>query len=102
MGPISVQLSAQLVSTTFTDGESTTTCKGADTVYQRVDSNIGKPSPSCGMKFLRRGQKSVRATANWVVRWEIDGETGQLDMPQAAERTVDVRELQSVNVDQPR
>ncbi|MFX4273705.1 hypothetical protein ACQBAR_03765 [Propionibacteriaceae bacterium Y1685] len=102
VGPLSVKLSATLESTTFSDGVSKTACQGAGTVYRRVQSNIGRPSPSCGMRFSEKGTKTITATAHWVVHWEIDGETGELDMPQTARRQVDVRELQSVNVEPPR
>ncbi|MDN5725830.1 MAG: hypothetical protein L0G99_07865 [Propionibacteriales bacterium] len=103
VGPITVGLKASLASVTFkTSGEDPLTCTGAGTPYVRTRSNEGKKSPDCGLTFTTKGEKTITATLQWNIQWTVNGQSGTVPMAQTVGRTVEVGELQAVNVDPPR
>lgn len=55
-------------------------------------------SPDCGYVYQRKGDRTVTATASWVVSWSALGQSGTVPMTRTSSRTLPVRELIAVNV----
>ena len=47
------------------------------------------------------GTYTITATANWVVHWGGIGQTGVIDFPRSSSGTVEIGEIQVLNVPNP-
>lgn len=58
-------------------------------------------SPDCGYMYEQMGTYTITATANWVVHWGGIGQTGVIDFPRSNSGTVEIGEIQVLNVPNP-
>ncbi|RJT84838.1 ATP/GTP-binding protein [Cryobacterium melibiosiphilum] len=103
LGGFSVTATAQVTSILWNMGDGTTVaCAGVGTpfvvAYGAVD------SPTCGHRYARTsnaqpgGEYTVTATSQWSVTWSGGGQSGVIPLTTESSTTVDINELQSVNV----
>jgi hypothetical protein len=103
LGGITITATARVTSIIWTMGDgSTVACATAGTPYQ---ANLGfAESPNCGHRYSTvstgqlGGRFPVTATSQWTMDWAVGATTGTLETTRVAESSVEVRELQSVNV----
>lgn len=103
LGGVTVTATAKVTSIIWNmgDGESVA-CAGAGTEFKVAYGAV--PSPTCGYQYSRtsdnqpRGRYAVTATSQWQVTWAGGGDEGMIPLTTQSATTVDVNELQSVNV----
>lgn len=92
---ISVQLVATPGPTVISTGDGTTvTCTTSEARPDSADPM--DESPSCGHTWTTAGTHEVTATTTWNVAWSVLGQSGVVQMPREATRSVEVGELVSV------
>lgn len=102
-GGVSVTASASVSSVLWNMGDGTTvTCGSGGTPY---NANLGfTTSPTCGHLYAQTsagqpgGRYPITATSQWTVTWNAAGQTGSQNVTTVSESSIEVRELQSVNV----
>ena len=94
------ELSAQLMSTTFTMGDGTTKTCAFSTVYPQHIRVPGSPSPTCGHVYQHPSKPghpyTVTATNHWLITWTAAGATTRITHNHAGSRTLTIGELQSL------
>lgn len=92
---ITVQLVATPGPTVISTGDGTTvTCTTSEARPDSADPM--DESPSCGHTWTTAGTHEVTATTTWNVAWSVLGQSGVVQMPREATRSVEVGELVSV------
>lgn len=94
LGPYSVSAKASVPKMSFNLGDGRTiSCTGKGTPY---DTSKGwAESPDCGTKYLKKGKRTVTATATWHVTW-TGVNTGDLDIPASSSTTLTIGEYQAL------
>lgn len=99
-GGLTLRLSADLQSTTFAMGDGSRVTCTAMTPFT-ASSKAGAPSPTCGHTYtkpsLPKGSYTVTATANWLIRWSVDGFSGSFPMSYSDSAQLAIGELQALN-----
>jgi hypothetical protein len=103
VGGLNITATATVTSLLWTMGDgSTVACATGGTPY---DPGLGFiDSPNCGHRYSQTsvGQQGSRfpitATSQWDIVWAVGGVGGTINVTTVAESSVEVRELQSVNV----
>jgi hypothetical protein len=97
---LTFRLSADLQSTTFAMGDGSQVTCTAMTPFT-ASSKAGAPSPTCGHTYtkpsLPKGSYTVTATANWLIRWSVDGFSGSFPMSYSDSAQLAIGELQALN-----
>ncbi len=97
---VTFRLSADLQSTTFALGDGSQVTCTAMTPFT-ASSKAGSPSPTCGHTYtkpsLPKGSYTVTATANWLIRWSVDGFSGSFPMSYSDSAQLAIGELQALN-----
>jgi len=77
---------------------STVACANPGTPYQ-VSFGL-TDSPNCGHRYsnVSNGRYTVTATSQWTVDWTGGGQSGSVPLTATSNTSVEIRELQSVNV----
>ena len=71
---------------------STVTCTGPGTRYE---DRYGKsPSPTCGYRYTKQGEYTVRATSYWEVAWNGIGRSGTIPLTFTSTATITMGEVQ--------
>lgn len=100
LGGVTITATAEVTSILWNMGDGrTVACANPGTRYQV---NFGlTDSPNCGYRYstMSNGRYNVTATSQWSVNWTGGGETGTVPITTASNTTVEIRELQAVNVD---
>lgn len=102
-GGVTVTAAASVSSVLWNMGDGTTvTCASGGTPY---NPNLGfTTSPTCGHLYAQtsaaqpNGRYPITATSQWTVTWNANGVTGSQNITTVSESSIEVRELQSVNV----
>lgn len=94
LGPYSVSARASVPKMSFNLGDGRSiSCIGKGTPY---DTSKGwAESPDCGTKYLKKGKRTVTATATWHVTW-TGVNTGDLDIPASSRTTLTIGEYQAL------
>lgn len=58
-------------------------------------------SPTCDHTYTRVGTYDITATSNWIVMWSGGGASGQISVQTPSSTTLEIGQLQSVNVANP-
>jgi hypothetical protein len=103
LGEINITATAHVTSIIWTMGDgSTVACATAGTPYQP---SLGfAESPNCGHRYATvstdqpNGRFPITATSQWTMDWAVGDVTGSLNTTRTANTSVEIRELQSVNV----
>lgn len=103
LGGLDITATATVTSLLWTMGDGTTVaCATGGTPYQP---SLGfADSPNCGHRYSQTsasqpgGKFPITATSQWDVVWAIGDIGGTINVTTVAETSVEVRELQSVNV----
>jgi hypothetical protein len=103
VGGLNITATATVTSLLWTMGDGTTVaCATGGTPYQ---ASLGfADSPNCGHRYSQTsasqpgGRFPITATSQWDVVWAIGDIGGTINVTTVAETSVEVRELQSVNV----
>lgn len=95
---IDITLSATRSVVRFDWGDGTTSvCQSMTPRPRNVDPL--KKSPDCGHTYLKRGDYTVTASAQWVVVWSAAGQTGQLELTSSGTgQPIPIREFETVVV----
>jgi hypothetical protein len=103
LGGVTITATAEISAIVWNMGDGTTvTCANAGTPYQVSFGVVD--SPNCGHRYSRMsntqpgGRYTVTATSLWDVDWTGGGETGTIPLERASNTTVEVRDLQALNV----
>jgi hypothetical protein len=102
LGAVTITATAQVTSVIWNMGDGTTvTCAGGTpfvAAFGAID------SPNCGHRYGRTsksqpgGRFPVTATSQWQVSWEGGGESGVVSTTTSSTSSVQINEIQSVNV----
>jgi hypothetical protein len=103
LGGITITATARVTSIIWTMGDgSTVACATAGTPYE---ASLGfAESPNCGYRYTTvstgqpDGRFPITATSQWTMDWAVGATTGTLETTRTAATSVEIRELQSVNV----
>jgi len=103
VGGLGITATATVTSLLWTMGDGTTvTCASGGTPYQP---SLGfADSPNCGHRYSQTsasqpgGEFPITATSQWEIVWAIGNIGDTINITTVAETSVEVRELQSVNV----
>lgn len=100
LGGVTITATAEVSSILWNMGDGkTVACANPGTRYQV---NFGlTDSPNCGYRYstISNGRYNVTATSQWSVDWTGGGDTGTVPLTTTSNTNVEIRELQSVNVD---
>jgi len=103
LGGTTITATAQVSSILWNMGDgSTVACANVGTPFMVAYGAVD--SPTCGHRYTSTsdgqpaGRYTVTATSQWTVTWTGAGQTGSVPLSAATTTTVDINELQSVNV----
>lgn len=100
LGGVTITATASVRSILWNMGDGgTVACANPGTPYQ-VSYGL-TDSPNCGYRYstISNGRYNVTATSQWSVDWTGGGQAGTVPLTTTSNTTVEIRELQSVNVD---
>lgn len=100
LGGVTITATAQVTSILWNMGDgNNVACANPGTRYQ-VSFGL-TDSPNCGYRYstISDGRYNVTATSQWTVTWTGGGETGTVPLTTTSNTSVEIDELQSVNVD---
>lgn len=99
IGGQTITATAQVSGITWDMGDGTRFTCGQGTPY---DESYGiAPSPTCDHTYTRVGTYDITATSNWIVMWSGGGASGQIGVQTPSTTTLEIGQLQSVNVQTP-
>lgn len=104
LGGVTITATAQVTSILWNMGDGNTVACGNPGTPFRVEYGAVE-SPTCGHRYTRTsddqpgGRYTVTATSQWQVTWTGGGQTGSVPLTRQATTTVDINEIQSINVD---
>lgn len=93
---ITVSITARRTAVEFDMGEATIRCTSMTRRPATADPRA--KSPDCGYVYQRKGDRTVTATASWLISWSAAGQSGTVSMTRSSSRQLPVRELIAVNV----
>lgn len=99
LGGQTITATAQVSSINWDMGDGTRFTCGQGTPYN--DSYGITPSPTCDHTYTRVGTYDISATSNWIVMWQGGGASGQIGVQTTSTTTLEIGQLQSVNVQTP-
>ena len=103
IGGLDITATATVSSLLWTMGDGTTVaCATGGTPYEP---SLGfADSPNCGHRYSQTstsqpgGRFPITATSQWDITWTVGAQTGVINVTTVSESSVEIRELQSVNV----
>ena len=99
LGGQTITATAQVSSIAWDMGDGTLFSCGQGTPYN--ESYGIAPSPTCDHTYTRVGTYDITATSNWIVMWQGGGASGQIGVQTPSTTTLEIGQLQSVNVQTP-
>jgi hypothetical protein len=103
LGGVTITATAQVTSILWNMGDgNTVACGSPGTPFLPAYGPV--ESPTCGYRYSTTsddqpgGRYNVTATSQWTVTWTGGGETGTVPLSSTSNSTVEINELQAVNV----